>query len=438
MPGSAFSSRRRPARRPADPLWGDLLIYLVSAVFAVVTVRLSTLSPHRAWGAVAFWGYSASAAMVVLQLLLNRPWVDRNRSCPPAGDRLITGLRARAVITATTWITVVGVPLAGQAIWRASGRTGFAQSEVLVVETAGRRLLEDGTPYLDRIAIATLHPNEQVLAYTPYHPGMAVFGMPRVLFRSAWWTDARVWFALVTIAALVGTIFVLADRLGHAGGANRLLRIIQATTVLPTCALTLATGGDDLPVLALCLLAMTFATRDRFLAAGLAVGAAASLKLTALPVAVALLALAATRRRPAARVFCCGAFGLPALVLLPAVLVNPAALAENVLRFPTGFGARLTPARSPLPGQLLASLLPCGRAVALGLLAVLAVLLAVRLVVKPPRDACAVALFCATGLGAAIALLPSTRFGYFLYPVAYAFAIPALRARSPASRLSIK
>ena len=34
------------------------------------------------------------------------------------------------------------------------------------------------------------------------------------------------------------------------------MRAVQAATVLPICALTLATGGDDLPVLALCLLAL--------------------------------------------------------------------------------------------------------------------------------------------------------------------------------------
>src|SRR6185369_12579820 len=41
-----------------------------------------------------------------------------------------------------------------------------------------------------------------------------------------------------------------------------LLRAGQAATVLPICALTLATGGDDIPVLALSMLAFAYAARS--------------------------------------------------------------------------------------------------------------------------------------------------------------------------------
>jgi hypothetical protein len=46
---------------------------------------------------------------------------------------------------------------------------------------------------------------------------------------------------------------------------------------------------------------------------------------------------------------------------------------------------------------------------------------------RPPRDAAAAAWVSACGLLAAILLIPSTRFGYLLYPAAYALWIPALR-----------
>src|SRR5262249_46317690 len=152
----------------------------------------------------------------------------------------------------------------------------------------------------------------------PYQPGMALFGLPRALFGVAWWTDARVWFTLVTAGVLA-----LAARQLQPGPA--LLRAIQAATVLPFCALALAVGGDDLPVLALCLRALGSAARPGCGAAGIAVGLAGALKLFAWPVALVLLALCWRDRR-----YALGAFGVPVLVLLPAVLVAPDAAVENV------------------------------------------------------------------------------------------------------------
>ena len=86
---------------------------------------------------------------------------------------------------------------------------------------------------------------------------MALFGLPRAIAGDAWWTDARIWFALATAAALVAAVATL-RRTGHRptgsdrpGRDSALVRAVQLATVLPICALTLATGGDDLPVLAL-------------------------------------------------------------------------------------------------------------------------------------------------------------------------------------------
>src|SRR6185437_5133229 len=132
-----------------------------------------------------------------------------------------------------------------QAVQRAGGRTGRAQEEVLVVEHMGERLIAGGTPYLGPDAIAALAPGDRLMGYSPYQPGMAVFGVPRALAGDFWWTDARVWFAVAAVAALVAAVRITRD-----------VRATQAATVLPLCALTLATGGDDLPVLALCLLAL--------------------------------------------------------------------------------------------------------------------------------------------------------------------------------------
>jgi hypothetical protein len=77
-----------------------------------------------------------------------------------------------------------------------------------------------------------------------------------------------------------------------------------------------------------------------------------------------------------------------------------------------------SPAQSPFPGYLISSGLPGGRYLAAGLLAAVGVAIAVVLVRRPPRSAATAALFCGYGLLAAILLMPTTRFGYLLYPAA--------------------
>ena len=47
------------------------------------------------------------------------------------------------------------------------------------------------------------------------------------------------------------------------GPTERKVRALQVLTVLPTAALPLATGGDDMPIVAFLLLAMVLAQRRR-------------------------------------------------------------------------------------------------------------------------------------------------------------------------------
>ena len=402
-----FSAGRLLTRvdRAAGGLAGDLVLYAVSALFALVTALTSTLLPHRAWGAIAFWAYAAAVLLAVAQIVARR-------SAYPL--RRLGGTGARAALTWLTWVAACLVPLIVEAVQRAGGRTDRAQDEVLVVERMGERLLHGGTPYVGPGVISALPTDERLAAYSPYQPAMAVFGLPRAVFGDFWWTDARIWFAIVTAGALVGAVSIM-----RPAGAR--VRAIQAVTVLPICALTLATGGDDLPVLALCLLALALAATDRYGWAGIAVGAAAACKLFAFPV-VAVLALAAGRGRrllPAAS-------GLPLLVLIPPLLVDAGAFVENVIRFPLGRGIVQSPAQSPFPGYLIAQNVPGGRYIAAALLVAVAAAITVRLVRRPPRTAAAAALICGYGLLAAILLMPTTRFGYLLYPVAFLVWAPAL------------
>jgi len=382
--------------RAAGGLAVDLGLYALSALFALLTATTSTLATHRAWGAIAVWGYAAAALAVLVQLAMRRPV-------------------GRGLVTAAAWVATALVPLTVLAARHQ------AQEEVVVVEHAGRRLLDTGTPYLSRAAIAALPPDERLLRYTPYQPGMALFGLTGA--------DARFGFALVTAVAIGAALVVLGR---HAGG-SALVRAGQAATVLPVCALTLAVGGDDSPVLALCLLALALAARTRLVGAGLAVGAAGALKLFAWPVAAVLLVHAVTRGRRSALAYALPALGLPVAVLVPAVLVDADAVIENLVRFPAGRGLVSSPAQSPFPGYLIAIGLPGGRAIALVLLGVAALVIGGWILRRPPRDAAAVAAACAIGMLAAILLVPSTRFGYLLYPAAYAVWIPALRGSARAA-----
>jgi hypothetical protein len=390
------TSSAGPAVSRADRLT-DIAFYLLSAVFALVTALTSTLQPHRAWGTIALWGYLAAAIAV---LFLRSP-------------------SSRTPLAWLTWAAVALVPLVAEAVQRAAGHTGRAQEEVLVVERMGDRLLHHGTPYLDPGAIKALPPADQLMGYSPYQPGMALFGVPRAL-GDAWFTDARVWFALVTAAALV-----LAARLLPAGPG--VTRAVQAATVLPICALTLATGGDDIPVLALSLLALALAHADRWGWSGIAIGAAAACKLFAFPVVAVLVALALARGH--GRRLIPGAVGLPVLVLIPPFLVAPGAFVENVIRFPLGHGLVKSPAQSPFPGYLIAQHVPGGHLLAPGLLAAVALFVAVRLIRRLPPTSASAATVAGWGLLAAILLMPTTRFGYLLYPVALLVWGAALRPR---------
>ena len=398
----------------ASGLGVDVGLYALSTIFAAVTARNVGLPPHGAWGRMAVAGYAAATLLAVAQLL--------GRHFKPTNP--LAGTTSRAALTAMTFAATALFPMIVEAVQRAGGRTDRAQDEIYVIENGGTRLWHTGTPYLSHDAIAALPSSAQLDAYLPYQPGMALYGLPRAVFGVHWWTDARVWFALTLILTVAAAVWLLR----RTARATALLRAVQAVTVLPICALTIATGGDDLVILGFCLLAFAFAARERFGAAGVAVGVAGAMKLFAWPVALVLLALAATRGSRAAVRYAIGAIALPIVTLIPAILVDRGATIENVIRFPLGQTDVKSPAASPLPGHLIADNVPGGKIIATLLLVMAAIAIGLWLLRRPPRSASAAATISAWGLIAAIMLIPATRFGYLLYPVAYAVWAAALRS----------
>ncbi|MFF2953700.1 hypothetical protein ACFVVU_20455 [Kitasatospora sp. NPDC057965] len=305
--------------------------------------------------------------------------------------------------------------------------TGQGQSEVAVIERSGELLLRHGTPYL-----AEPH---TVAEYTPYLPGMALFGLPRALFGADGWParllgDARLWCAAVFLGCLAAAVrpgrpgaaphaggrasVRPSGGVGGGGGLNVPVLAVAALVASPPVALPLCVSGVDLPLAGLCLLALALAGRARPFAAGSALALACALKWTAWPaVAVVVALLAATAgRRSALRAFATAAVGTAALVL-PGALRAPGPLVEQVFAFPTGRGG------------LLADLGPGGWYTALALLLLAGLAVAASLVRTPPRDTVAAADRLALGLALAFLLAPATRFGYLALPAVLAL-VPRL------------
>ncbi|MFF1463408.1 glycosyltransferase 87 family protein [Streptomyces sp. NPDC058330] len=385
------------------------------ALAALATAAFSTLGSHRVWGAVAAAGYAAAAWLSPGPT--DRGPTDRGPSdcgpsdcgpsdcgptdCGPSDrgptDRGPTASRGRRAAA----VAASGAALLPLLILLATGR---AQLEVEVVARSASLLLATGSPYVP-------HP-EALADFDPYLPGMAFFGIPEALFGAGPLTDPRVWTGAAFLAALAA--------------CGRGLPPLW-TAACPLVALPLAVGGVDLPVVALMCLGLTLAGRGRAGGAGLVLGLAAALKWTAWPALPVCLVLLRTRSRrdgdqgsrPVLRCAVTGAVTVAVLVL-PVVVRDPAAFLTHVVAFPLGLTDTVSTAASPLPGHLLATRTPDGRAAAVLLLAVSALLLAVSLVVRPPGTVAAAASRLALGLLLALSLMPASRFGYLVYPLVLA------------------
>lgn len=138
----------------------------------------------------------------------------------------------------------------------------------------------------------------------------------------------------------------------------------------------------------------------------------------ALPVIAAMLAVRDDARTALRFAVATVATTLGLIVMLaPAAVAHPAALVQNTVLFPLGLTHVKTPAASPLPGHLLATLGPAGRLAAITLLIAAGLAVAASLLIRPPADPPAVARRLALALILLFTLAPATRFGYFTYPI---------------------
>ena len=386
----------RPAAEPRSrraAVW-----YAVFAIYAGGVAVFSGPGNDRCWGIWASFGYAAAAALAAA-------W-------PTRPGRL-------AALAAS-----LAGALAAPVIWLATQAP--ATPDVAVVTRSAALLLHHGSPYLPLAQLT----HGGFLAYNPYLPVMAVFGLPRALGLPGLAGDPRPWLAVATFLLLAAAFRIAA---GDRAWTGRSLRRAAFAVASPVLAFPLAQGITDPPVLALTCLALALlagparaaARPGAWLAPG-AWAAAATLavacvmKYTAWPAVVVLTAMVAARdgARSAARfavTAVCAAAVLTA-ALAPAAMAAPAALIQNTLAYPLGLTRVRTPAQSPLPGHVLATLGPAGHLAAIILLIAAGLAIAASLVARPPADGAAAARRLALGLALMFALSPASRFGYFAYP----------------------
>ncbi len=375
-----------PAAMPRRWLAGG---FAVSAVFAALVAIFSSDSVHQLWGAMAACGYG---------LALVAPLVWRTR-----GSDLAVALAFCGALV---------VPLA----WMATH--ALEQPEVAVVARSGATLIHQGSPYTNPAVLAgTTDPN----AYNPYLPVMALFGVPRALFGDGALTDPRIWFGVVFLV-----VFWLALR---AGGARDPLRWAFLVAGSPVIAFELAVGGTDVPMVAFLCLGFGFLWQRRPVMAGLALGVGASMKATAWPAVLVVIALLAARDgKRAVRSFTLTAVAVVAVCVGPFVIAHPRALVENTIMFPLGLASVTSQASSPLPGHIIAGTGHVGHAIVVVLLAAAGLAVAVSLVVRPPRSVPRAVTLLAGAMTLMFVLAPSTRFGYFIYPATLAIWLLAVLA----------
>jgi len=355
----------------------------------------------REWGRLAIAPYVLAAALA--------GW---------AGRRSSSSGRPLAIVALAALLGAGILPLALETMWRArTGPGSHAQSEAIVTEEAARALRRGEDPYAAEYLYGPLRARPLgTKTHFPYLPGMLVFGLPRAFDGASPLADGRVAFAAFTLAA--AAVALTRPPLQHAGPeASR--ACFLALSVLPTGALLMATGGDDLPVLALMLLALVLAEERRPVAAAAVAGMAAAMKQAAW-ILLPLLVLAARHRdgRRAGTHFAVTSVTVAAAAVIPFLAWDPGAFVEDVVRFPLGLGRQRSAAETPTLGTALIRAFPSIRpALTLAMVALLIALFLFILVRRPPATASAAARAAALVFVAALLFAPAARFGYVVYPI---------------------
>ncbi len=319
-----------------NALTGDGWLYFASAVFAMVLGLTSTQGAQWQWGYLTVGPY-ALAALVAFGL----------------GHRALRREHVvRLVLLGAVIVGAVFVPLGLEAHWR------HAQPEVGVITRAGELIAKGKDPYRaydDHGHLVNQIPGLPAYeSFFPYFPLMGVFGLPSAVdHKGKGLTDARIVMTLMTLIASGWALAMLR------ASREQKIRVAQILIALPTGALFLSTGGDDMPILALMLLGVVALQRRQKNLAGISLGLAAAMKLTAWPMAAGALLVARDKegRSTWKRVLLWIA-AIVTVTTVPFIFHAPAAFMANVFKFPLGLSGVSSPAASALPGHILTTWLP--------------------------------------------------------------------------------
>ncbi|HEY1825621.1 MAG TPA: glycosyltransferase 87 family protein [Acidimicrobiales bacterium] len=319
-----------------NPLTTDAVFYLLAAGFALVLGIRSTQAAQWQWGYLAVGPYAFAAVVA----LLGARYVVRRRH----------GLRL--VVLGAVVLGVVAAPLGLEAHWR------HAQPEVGVIARAGEALSKGQDPYhaYDEHGhlVGEIDGLPAFESFFPYFPLMGAFGLPSaVTHKSKGLTDARIIMTLMSIIVSGAALALLRAT------KEQKVRVAQVLIALPTGALFFSTGGDDMPILALMLLAIVGLQRRQTNLAGVSLGLAAAMKLTAWPLAAGALLVARDREgRATWKKILAWIVAIVAVTTVPFAVRAPHAFLVNVFAFPLGLAGVKSPAASALPGHVLTTWLP--------------------------------------------------------------------------------
>jgi hypothetical protein len=423
--------------RAISPEAGDAILYFLSALFALGTIYTSTNALYQVWGRMALspFAFGAVASAVLA-------WVA-HRARRRQGGRLNSVQHrrswfARIAVAVCVFAGALAIPLGLEILWQFDGVPGsHLQPEVVAVEVGGQDLVRGQEPYhplvkLDH-AVKYHAPGEShVAGFLPYLPLMAVAGIPSEIWPNSGLSDARIFFCLTTLAVAAVALYLCPAT------GRRKIRALQALVILPLASLPLATGGDDIPVVAFLLLAVVLAQRKQPFAAGVVFGIASAMKFTAWPLAALALFAAYGRkgeRRPLTML--AGMLVVAVPTIFPFALRGPSALIDDVVLFPLGLSGIPSTAASALPGHVLVSAFPSlSRALPLSVGLVLGVLLARHLYRHTPRTISEVSTIAGVVMSVLILLAPNARIGYLLYPINFFVWSYLLAQPAPAPELT--
>jgi hypothetical protein len=416
---------------------------------AIVTSTDKPAPPEdkpRRWIEAAFrrpdaW-YAGFAVYAACVAAFSGPGLDHWWGIWAAGGYALAAVIAAARRGRGGQVAALAVAVAGALVapltWLATQEP--STPDATVVARSGVLLLHHGSPYLPLDQLA----HGGWLAYNPYLPVMAVFGLPKALHLPGILGDPRPWLALVTFLLLYATFRITtkqrASQLRASNGRSAAVTLAALAIASPVMAFPLAMGITDPPVIALTCLTLAMLTRGshgarRLWQAAIVLGVVCAMKYTAWPALAVLVVMVKARDGGRAAAWFGGvALGTAAALsaaLAPAALSSPDALWQNTVAYPLGLTHATSPAASPLPGHLLSTLGPAGHAAAIALLVLAGVALALSLIFAAPAGPARAATRIAIGLTALFALSPATRFGYFCYPLAL-YGWVALTGAGPA------